>query len=104
MRVVTTDDRVFWRSDTCCVWVGFDDDGALVFGGQELAYLGEAGRSYEYWVTVPPAQFDRLRTALRAGNGEDLLDLVCAHVDDIMVHGERSFLDRQGIEYTFSSY
>jgi hypothetical protein len=102
---VTTDDRVFWRSDTCCVWVGFDDDAALVFGGQELAHLGEAGRSYEYWVTVAPAQFDRLRRALRPGDTETgLLDLVCAHVDDVMADGERSFLDRQGIEYTFRSY
>ena len=48
------------------VWVGYDDDGALVFNGDESAYMGEPGVSYEYWVTVPPHQFDALRRALAA--------------------------------------
>ena len=50
-------ERVFWRTDLCTVWVGYDDGGALVFTGDERAYLGEPGSSYEYWVTVPPHQF-----------------------------------------------
>ncbi len=48
------------------MWVGYDDDGALVFNGDESAYMGEPGVSYEYWVTVPPHQFDALRRALAA--------------------------------------
>jgi hypothetical protein len=26
-------ERVFWRTATCTVWVGYDDAGALVFNG-----------------------------------------------------------------------
>ncbi len=48
------------------MWVGYDDGGAPVFNGDERAYLGEPGSSYEYWVTVPPHQFDALRRALAA--------------------------------------
>jgi hypothetical protein len=66
MFCVPATERVFSRTDTCTVWVGSDDTGALVFNGDERAYLGEPGSSYEYWVTVPPHQFDAPRWALAA--------------------------------------
>ena len=69
----------------CTVWVGYDDGGALVCNGDERAYLGEPGSSDEYWVTVPPHQFDAPPRALAA----DVLDLVCAHVGEITARGER---------------
>jgi len=59
---VPATERVFWRSDTCRVWVGYDDAGA------------------------------------------DVLDLVCAHVDDIMARGERTWLDDHGIDRAFRSH
>ena len=62
------------------MWVGYDDGGALVFNGDERAYLGEPGSSYEYWVTVPP------------------------HVGEIMARGARTWLDDHGIERGFRSY
>ncbi|HEX9499671.1 MAG TPA: hypothetical protein VF926_15145 [Mycobacterium sp.] len=60
--------------------MGYDDGGALVFNGDERAYLGEPGSSYEYWVAVPP------------------------HVGEIMARGARTWLDDHGIERGFRSY
>jgi hypothetical protein len=34
----------------------------------------------------------------------DVVDVLCAHADEIMARGERSWLDDQGIERDFSSY
>ena len=63
-----------------------------------------AERVFEYSITVAPDQFDRLRRALAADGPVDVLDLVCAHADEIMARGERSWLDDHGIERGFSSY
>jgi hypothetical protein len=86
------------------VWVGYDDAGALVFSADERAYLGEPGSSYEYWVTVAPGQFDALRRVLGADRAADVVDLVCAHAEEIMARDERTWLDDHGIERGFGSY
>ena len=99
-------ERVFWRSDTSpqaggapsTVWVSYDDGGALVFNGEDRQYLD----GYEYAITVAPGQFDKLRHALAADGADDVVELVCAHVDEIMARGERSWLDDHGIERGFS--
>jgi hypothetical protein len=97
---VPATERVFWRSDTCTVWIDYDEAGDLVFDGYDREYLD----GYEYRITVAPAQFDSLRRALGAEPGVDMVDLVCAHVDEIMAVGERSWLDNHGIECGFLSY
>ncbi|HEX2402130.1 MAG TPA: hypothetical protein VHJ79_19410 [Mycobacterium sp.] len=91
-------ERAFWRTDTSTVWVGYDDDGALVFNGLDRAHLD----GYEYAVTVAPDQFANLRRVLGADSGADVVDLVCAHVDEIMARGERTWLADHGIEPHFS--
>jgi hypothetical protein len=55
-------------------------------------------------VTVPPHQFNALRRALAADPTADVLDLVCAHVGEIMARGERIWLGDHGIERGFRSY
>jgi hypothetical protein len=40
MFCVPATERVFWRTDNCTVWVGYGDGGALVFNGDESAYMG----------------------------------------------------------------
>ena len=88
-------ERVFWRSDSppqaggapSTVRVSYDDTGAPVFYGDESAYMGDKGHNYEY-----------------AGPDADVLDPVCAHVDEIIARGERSWLDDHGIERGFTSY
>jgi hypothetical protein len=80
--------------------VSYGDGGALVFNGDDRQYLD----GYEYSITVAPDQFDKLRRALAAEGAADAVDLVCAHADEIMARGERSWLDDHGIERGFSSY
>jgi hypothetical protein len=53
--------------------------------------------------SVAPDQFDKLRGALAADRAVDVVDLVCAHGDEIMARGERSWLDDHGIERGFST-
>ena len=100
MFCVPASERVFWRTDTCTVWVGYDDAGALVFSGDDRKYLD----GYEYAATVAPDQFDSLRRALDAEPAADVVDLVCTHADAIMARGERTWLDDHGIERAFNSY
>jgi hypothetical protein len=97
MRLMSADERVFWRSETCSVWVGYDEAGALVFSGIDREHLD----GYEYSITVAPDQFDKLRLALRADPAADVVDLVCDHVG-IMLRGERTWLDEHGIENVFN--
>jgi hypothetical protein len=96
MRPMTADERLFWRSDTCRVWVGYTESGGLRFSGEDAD-------DYEYEVSVAPAQFDTLRAALGGATGEsgheDLVDLVCRRVDDIMPMGEARWLDAHKIEH-----
>jgi hypothetical protein len=101
---VPADERVFWRTDACTVWVGLADtpadDGELVFNGRDRVYLD----GYEYQVTVAADQFDKLRAALGAEPAADVVDLVCGHAEAIMARGERSWLEDRGIECGFVSY
>jgi hypothetical protein len=97
---VPADERVFWRTEGCAVWLGRADGGELVFNGWDRGYLD----GYEYSITVEPDQFDKLRAALGAEPAADVVDLVCAHVEKIMARGERSWLQDRGIECGFVSY
>jgi hypothetical protein len=54
-------------------------------------------------VTVAPDQFDALRRVF-GPDVADVVDLVCAHADEIMARGERTWLDDHGIERSFRSY
>jgi hypothetical protein len=100
MFCVPAAERVFWRTETCTVWVGYDDTGALVFSGADKQYLD----GYEYTITVAPDQFDRLRRALGADADADVGDLVSARAGEIMARGERAWLDEHGIQCAFSCY
>lgn len=101
---MASDQRPFWRSGTCNVWLEYSDSGALVFHGDDSAYMGDPERSYEYWVTVAPDQLPKLRHALGGDPADDLFDLLCSRVEPIMARGERSWLDDQGIDRSFHSY
>jgi hypothetical protein len=68
------------------------------------ARTGQYLDGYEYAITVARDQFDKLRRALAADRAVDVVDLVCAHADEIIARGERSWLDDHGIERGFRSY
>ena len=100
MFCVPATERVFWRTETCTVWVGYDDVGALVLSGEDRRHLD----GYEYTITVAPDQFDALRRVLGADPQAEVVDLVSAHASEIMARGERTWLDDQGVERSFHSY
>ncbi|HVQ51546.1 MAG TPA: hypothetical protein VMS92_15990 [Mycobacterium sp.] len=54
--------------------------------------------------SCPPDQFGDLRRAFAADEAVDIVDLLCAHADEIMAVVERSWLDDHGIERGFSSH
>jgi hypothetical protein len=100
MFFVPAAERVFWRTETCTVWVGYDQAGALVFSGQDRQHLD----GYTYDITVAPEQFDTLRRVFGAGPAADVVELVCERVGEIMARGERTWLDEHGIQNAFSCY
>lgn len=79
------------------MWVGCAESGELVFSGEDRD-------DYEYEVTVTQDQFDALRAALRGEPGEDLVDLVCRRVDDIMPMGEARWLDAHNISHRVTTW
>jgi hypothetical protein len=74
------------------VYVGYTDAGALQFSGEDSS-------DYEYDVTVAPERLADLRAALGGEPCDDVVDLVCRHVDDIMPRGEATWLGEHGIEH-----
>lgn len=97
MRTMSPDERMFWRSQTCRVWVGYAESGGLVLRGEDRD-------DYEYEVTVAPDQFGDLRAALRGEPGEDLVDLVCRRVDDIMSMGEARWLAAHNVSHRVTTW
>lgn len=88
----------FWRSDSCVVTVGYTSDGALEFHGDDVRAFGTPGHGYEYFVTVHATQFAALRRALDVSDSADVLREVIAHAADVMAEGERTWLERRGVE------
>ena len=90
--------ETFWRSDSCVVTVGYTADGALEFHGDDLRAFGTPGHGYEYVVTVAPTQFATLRRAIGVDDVADVLREVVARAEEVMAEGERSWLERRGVE------
>lgn len=97
MRTVTLLDR-----DRLHVWATMIDDGRLRIEGQDLGgYLGTS--EYEYALTVSADDVPRIRAALDAGDGDDLLSLLGAAGTAIVARGERAWLTGLGITPAFWS-
>lgn len=73
------------------------DGGELVIEAQDLT--GAWGVSeYEYALTVPAAAIPTIVAALGGGEGDDVLDLLAQHGEEIVAHGERRWLTTLGVE------
>ena len=78
-------------------------DGSVRLSGQDLGgFLGFD--EYEYWITVQSSDFPRIRDALGAAPGADIVDLLCANADMIYSRGERTWFESIGITPVFFSY
>jgi hypothetical protein len=95
--------RTIWRRDRLFVQAVITDDGDLVFEGQDLnGWLGYA--EYEYWVTAPAALVPRVVSALGGSPGDDVLDLLAGHAEEIVHRGESTWLRSLGIEPGISTH
>lgn len=79
-------------------------DGGLTFEGHDLESDFHDGDEYEYWISVPPQQLGRLRTALRAPGDADLFNLLSVVGGDIVGSGEMRWLRTNGVEFEFASW
>lgn len=69
------------------------DDGDIVIEGQDLSGPGE----YEYFLTVHRDQVSKLVAALGGSPGQDALELLQEQGDQIVKHGERTWLQEHGV-------
>jgi len=89
--------RRLWSRDRLHIDAALNDDGDLVFEGQDLnGWLGSA--EYEYWVTAPASLVPRVVEALGGRPGDDVLDLLAEHAEEIVLRGESTWLRSLGIE------
>jgi hypothetical protein len=95
--------RAIWRRNKLYVEAVLDDDGNLVFEGQDLnGWLGYA--EYEYWITAPAALVPRVVAALGGSPGDDVLALLAEHAQEIVQRGESTWLRSLGIEPQISTH
>ena len=88
--------RRLWHRNRLYVVAVLEDDGDLVFEGQDLnGWLGSA--EYEYWVRCPAADVPRVVAALGGAPGDDVLALLVEHADELVLRGESTWLRSLGI-------
>ncbi len=89
--------RRLWSRNRLSVDAVLTESGDLVFEGQDLnGWLGS--EEYEYWVTAPAALVPRVVAALGGSPGDDVLELLVAHADEIVMRGESTWLRSLGID------
>ena len=101
VKAMTT--RVFLERGTCCVWIKMIEDGSLRLSGQDLGG-GLGVDEYEYWITVHPQDFARIREALGAEPDVNIEDLMCANAKMIHSCGELTWLRAIGVVPDFANY
>ncbi len=70
-------------------------DGDIVIEGQDLSGASE----YEYVITVRRDQVPKLVAALGGSPGQDVLALLRAQGEEIVKHGERTWLQEHGVAF-----
>lgn len=89
--------RRLWSRDKLYVDAVVTDEGDLVFEGQDLnGWLGYA--EYEYWVTAPADLVPQVVSALGGSPGDDVLELLADHADEVVMRGESTWLRSLGVE------
>ena len=89
--------RRLWSRNRLYVDAVLTPSGDLVFEGQDLnGWLGS--EEYEYWVTAPAALVPLVVAALGGAAGDDVLELLVAHADEIVMRGESTWLRSLGID------
>lgn len=87
-----------WDQDKLFVQLRWSEDGGLVVAGQDL----RAGGEYEYFLSVPPADVSLVAAALGCAPS-DVLRAMAARGPEIVLEGEREWLQATGATVTFFS-
>ncbi|MFF0547026.1 hypothetical protein ACWEVD_27815 [Nocardia thailandica] len=82
-----------WNRDRLYVHAVRRAGGDVVIDGQDL----RGGSEYEYALTVPAGQVPLIVAALGGEPGADVLDLLSAHGEDIVLRGEKTWLESIGV-------
>lgn len=93
-----------WSRNKLYVDVSINEDGNLVFAGQDLDPPGAFGAEYEYWITVAADDIPVVVAALGGTLGDDIIPLVAANAEIIVRTGERAWLAGLGLTTEFASY
>jgi hypothetical protein len=89
--------RTLWARSRLHVDAVLNDDGSLVFEGQDLNPPMKDIDEYEYWITVRAADVPVVIAALDGSPGDDLLDLLVAHGEEIVMQGESRWVTSLGL-------
>ena len=87
-------------------WIGAElrADGTLVIEGQDLdPPAGLGGGEYEWTITVRPGDVPTVVRALGGQSGDDVLDLLSRHRDEVVGTGELTWLHGIGLHPDFWS-
>ena len=95
--------RRLWSRDGLHIDAALTSSGDLVFEGQDLNGWLDS-EEYEYWVTATAVLVPRVVTALGGSPGDDVLALLVAHADEIVVRGESTWLRSLGIDPDVSTW
>ncbi len=89
--------RTIWSRNRLNVVAVLTEAGDLVFEGQDLnGWLGS--EEYDYWVTAPADLVPLVVAALGGSPGDDVLELLVTHADEIVLRGESTWLRSLGID------
>jgi hypothetical protein len=89
--------QTFYVRERLHIDVVLTDDGDLVFEGQDLAPPMKDIDEYEYWVKVRAADVPAVVAALGGSPGDDVLDLLVAHGEEIVTLGESRWVRSLGL-------
>ncbi|MEV0248519.1 hypothetical protein AB0H76_18110 [Nocardia sp. NPDC050712] len=89
-----------WSRGGLYITASLRDSGALVFEGQHLSRGGE----YEYTITVAPGKVPFVRQALGGSPEADVLELLSANAESIVLQGAKTWLESLGITPEFWSH
>ena len=93
-----------WERNRLFVYAVLKADGRLAIEGQDLSKPNSWGTGeYEYDITVASGDVPRVVAALGGADGDDVLALLAANSETIVMHGERRWLRDLCIEPGFWS-
>ena len=84
-----------WDAGTARVPAETNADESVLISGQDFGH--PLCEEYEYWITVRPDDVPALVAALGGTEGDDVLELLGQHAEEIVRAGEKTWLEDRGV-------